>query len=35
MTQPCGNNVALGIEARALLSDGAAADDLFARRSIG
>jgi ATP/maltotriose-dependent transcriptional regulator MalT len=31
MTQPCGNNVALGIEARsrALLSDGAAADDFY------
>jgi DNA-binding CsgD family transcriptional regulator len=31
MTQPCGNNVALGIEARsrAMLSDGAAADDLY------
>src|SRR5262245_38126168 len=31
MTQPCGNDVALGIEARsrALLSDGAAADDLY------
>jgi DNA-binding CsgD family transcriptional regulator len=31
MTQPCGTNVALGIEARsrALLSDGAAADDLY------
>ena len=31
MTQPCGNNVALGIEARsrALLSDSAAADDLY------
>jgi DNA-binding CsgD family transcriptional regulator len=30
-TQPCGNDVALGIEARcrALLSDGAAADDLY------
>ena len=30
-TQPCGTNVALGIEARsrALLSDGAAADDLY------
>ena len=31
MTQPCGNDVALGIEARsrALLSDGVAADDLY------
>src|SRR5262245_17241896 len=31
MTQPCGNDVALGIEARsrALLSDDAAADDLY------
>jgi DNA-binding CsgD family transcriptional regulator len=31
MTQPCGNNVALGIQARsrALLSEGAAADDLY------
>jgi ATP/maltotriose-dependent transcriptional regulator MalT len=31
MTQPCGNDVALGLEARcrALLSDGAAADDLY------
>jgi DNA-binding CsgD family transcriptional regulator len=31
MTQPCGNDVALGIEARsrALLGDGAAADDLY------
>jgi DNA-binding CsgD family transcriptional regulator len=30
-TQPCGNDLALGIEARsrALLSDGAAADDLY------
>ena len=30
-TQPCGNNVAAGIEARcrALLNDGAAADDLY------
>jgi DNA-binding CsgD family transcriptional regulator len=30
-TQPCGNDVALGIEARcrALLSDGASADDLY------
>jgi len=30
-TQPCGNDVALGIEARcrAMLSDGAAADDLY------
>jgi hypothetical protein len=30
-TQPCGNNLALGIEARsrALLSDGATADDLY------
>src|SRR5262245_6117229 len=31
MTQPCGNDIALGIEARsrALLSDGAAADGLY------
>ena len=30
-TQPCGNDLALGVEARsrALLSDGAAADDLY------